>query len=203
MTGLFILLILTFVINPIFFNRLQDNLLGKIIIISTLIYLTMNNVTLGLLFTLILIILSHRSDNYSLIEGLKNKRKNSKNIKQKKNLVLQAKLKAERAKAKAAKAEAEAKAKAAKAEAEAAQAEELDAIDTNNFAEFEDMADIDMNIDLTETFENGVDRLSIEDTFRVKNPSTIPTSKEQFSIMGNIMPFDNNMQLFGGLSSFV
>jgi hypothetical protein len=207
MTGLFVLLMLTFTINPKIFYQLQDNLLGKIIIVSTLIYLTINSVTLGLLFTLILIILFHRSNNYTLIEGVRNRRIKPK-ITKRKNTATQAKLKAARAKARAAKLEAEAKAKAAQAEAKAAQAEaevadiqELDAIDTSNFAEFEDIVDMDMG--LTENFENGIDRLAIEDTFRVKNPSTIPTNKEQFSIMGNIMPFDNNMQLFGGMSSFV
>jgi len=218
MTGLFVLLILIFVINPMFFYQLQDNLLGKIIIISTLIYLTMNSVTLGLLFTLVLIILSHRLDNYSLIEGMKGRKKKPQMKVEKKRSAKEAKRRAQIAKvqAEAAKRRAEAEARAAEAKARAAEAtataEAIEAevtdiqpaVDASNFAEFEDIiTDMDMNTDVTETFKNGIDRISIEDTFRVKNPSTIPVSKEQFSNLGNIMPFDTTMELFGGMSSFV
>lgn len=205
MTGLFILLILIFTINPMFFHHLQDTILGKLTIIATLIYLTMNSVTLGLLFTLMLIILSNRFDNDGLIEGIKN-RKRTPGQRAARNAARNAARAAKRearkaakvAKAQAKAAQAQAQAKAAEAEAVAQEAGDI-TLDDTNFAEAEDIG----VGDITENFENGIDRLSIEETLRVKNPSTIPTNKEQFSIMGNILPFDNTMQLFGGMSSFV
>jgi hypothetical protein len=206
-TGLFMLLILTFTINPAILYSFQDSILGKLIIVITLVYLTMNSVTLGLLFVLILILLSNHFDT-GLVEGLKNRKR--KPVKRNPKKVTPAQL---RAKARAAadarkKAQAEAR-KKAQEEADA----EQDYIDNVDNGEDLNLDGVDINQNLEE-FENlddyvetdldtGVDRIAIEDTLRVRNPSTIPVNREQFSMMGDVKPFDNTAKTFSGTCSSV
>lgn len=64
--GLFIFLIIILITNPGFYNNLYNNVLGRVVLIAILIFFATINVTLGLLFVLIVII----GTNMHFIEGL-------------------------------------------------------------------------------------------------------------------------------------
>jgi len=185
-TGLFILMILAFTIEPELIYSFQDNLLGKSIILLILLYLTMNNVTLGLLFTLTIILILSRMDR-PIIEGFK--RKNIKKTQKKKKIQKLLKMK----KKKAAK-----KVKKVKKVRKQIEDEDED--------EDEDMQPQQLvnynNIDFDEDDENGIDFIDLEETFRVRNPSTIPISREQFRVR-EVAPFDNINKYYGGMASLV
>lgn len=66
--GLFLMLILILMVNPLVIYNIYDNILGRVILIMVIIFLTIHNVTLGLLAALCLIIAS----NMYFIEGLEN-----------------------------------------------------------------------------------------------------------------------------------
>lgn len=68
LVSLFIFLILTLVIKPRILSNLYSSLLGRIILILVVLFFAMNNVTLGLLSALTIIIAS----NMFLHEGLDN-----------------------------------------------------------------------------------------------------------------------------------
>jgi len=71
--GLFLLLVIILIINPRVIHSAYNNILGRIILIGIIIFFSMNNVTLGLLAALCLIIASDMFLTYgSLIEGLEN-----------------------------------------------------------------------------------------------------------------------------------
>lgn len=57
--GLFLLLVIILIINPQMIHSAYDNILGRIILIGIIIFFSMNNVTLGLLAVLCLIIASN------------------------------------------------------------------------------------------------------------------------------------------------
>lgn len=64
--GLFILLVIILIISPGFYNNLYNNILGRVVLISLLLFFATNNVTLGLLVALIIII----GTNMYFVEGL-------------------------------------------------------------------------------------------------------------------------------------
>jgi hypothetical protein len=64
--GLFIFLIIILITNPGFYNNLYNNVLGRVVLIAILIFFATINVTLGLLFALIVII----GTNMHFIEGM-------------------------------------------------------------------------------------------------------------------------------------
>jgi hypothetical protein len=65
---LFILLVVILMTNPGFYNNLYNNVLGRVFLIIILIFFAINNVTLGLLVALIIII----GTNVYFIEGMEN-----------------------------------------------------------------------------------------------------------------------------------
>ena len=69
---LFILLVVILMTNPGFYNNLYNNVLGRVFLIIILIFFAINNVTLGLLVALIIII----GTNVYFVEGME---KNSTN----------------------------------------------------------------------------------------------------------------------------
>jgi hypothetical protein len=66
--GLFLMLVIILMINPLLIYNIYDNILGRVILIIIIIFFTIHNVTLGLLAVLCLIIAS----NMYFIEGLEN-----------------------------------------------------------------------------------------------------------------------------------
>jgi hypothetical protein len=66
--GLFLMLISILIVNPLVIYNVYNNILGRVILIIIVIFLTINSVTLGLLAALCLIIAS----NMYFIEGLEN-----------------------------------------------------------------------------------------------------------------------------------
>jgi hypothetical protein len=73
--GLFLLLVIILIINPLVIHTAYNNILGRIILIGIVIFCSMNNVTLGLLAALCLIIASNMfftQGSYNLFEGLEN-----------------------------------------------------------------------------------------------------------------------------------
>jgi hypothetical protein len=66
---LFILLVVILMTSPGFYNNLYNNVLGRIFLIIILIFFATNNVTLGLLVALIIII----GTNVYFVEGMENK----------------------------------------------------------------------------------------------------------------------------------
>ena len=65
---LFILLVVILMTNPGFYNNLYNNVLGRVFLIIILIFFAINNVTLGLLVALIIII----GTNVYFVEGMEN-----------------------------------------------------------------------------------------------------------------------------------
>lgn len=190
-TGLFMLMILAFTVDPIFIYHFQNNLLGKAIVILVLIYLTMNNVTLGLLFTLAIILISSKID-MPMIEGLRNK-KNKKNARSVKKTIkkvetkcktLEELLREERLK------------RLAKKKSIKNQVNTMDEVNNN------DTNDNNNNTNNKNNKNAGVDRITIEDTFRVRNPSTIPVTKEAFRVR-ELNPADNTSKYYGSSCSLI
>ena len=70
--GLFLLLVIILIINPRVIHSAYNNILGRIILIIIIIFLSMNSITLGLLAALCLIVASNMFFNGSFIEGLEN-----------------------------------------------------------------------------------------------------------------------------------
>lgn len=68
LSGLLFVLFLILVIQPSFLNNLYSTILGRIALIVVVLFFAMNNVTLGLLSALIIII----SSNMFFMEGLDN-----------------------------------------------------------------------------------------------------------------------------------
>ena len=68
--GLFIGLIIILLINPSMIYNIYNTILGKIILLAILIFVTMNNVTLGLLVALLIIVASREFG--SVVEGMDN-----------------------------------------------------------------------------------------------------------------------------------
>ena len=66
--GLFILLVIILMLKPRIIFNLHNNILGRVVLIGVVLFFTMNNVTLGLLTALCLIIAS----NMFFMEGLTN-----------------------------------------------------------------------------------------------------------------------------------
>ena len=66
--GLFVLLVVILIVNPRIFFNLYNNILGRVVLIGVVLFLTTFNVTLGLLGALCLIIAS----NMFFMEGLDN-----------------------------------------------------------------------------------------------------------------------------------
>jgi hypothetical protein len=66
-SGLFILLVIILLVKPIFYNNLYNNILGRVVLIAILLFFSINNVTLGLLVALIIII----GTNMFFTEGFK------------------------------------------------------------------------------------------------------------------------------------
>jgi hypothetical protein len=64
--GLFMILVVILLVNPGFYNNMYNNILGRLLIIILIIFFAMNNVTLGLLVALIIII----GTNMYFTEGL-------------------------------------------------------------------------------------------------------------------------------------
>lgn len=183
-TGLFMLMILAFTVDPTFIYYFQNNLLGKAVVILILIYLTMNSVTLGLLFTLVIILISSRVD-VPMIEGLKNKnikggaaKKLAKKQKQQQNKckTLEELLREERLKR--------------------MKKQKVGIVKTKI------VSDTNNNNDNNDNNDNGVDRITVEETFRVRNPSTIPVTKEAFRLR-ELRPADNSSKYYGGTCSLI
>lgn len=69
--GLFLLLVIILIINPLVIHNTYNNILGRIILIGIVVFLSMNNVTLGLLAALCLIIASNMFFiQESFVEGM-------------------------------------------------------------------------------------------------------------------------------------
>jgi hypothetical protein len=66
--GLFALLFVTLMVNPRIIFKMQNNILGRLVLIAVVLLLTTTNVTLGLLAALCLII----SSNMFFMEGMDN-----------------------------------------------------------------------------------------------------------------------------------
>lgn len=66
--GLFLLLIVVFLVKPGVINNIYDTILGRIVLLGIVIFFTSHNTTLGLLVALCLIVAS----NKFLIEGNEN-----------------------------------------------------------------------------------------------------------------------------------
>ena len=66
--GLFALLFITLVVNPRIIFKMQNNILGRLVLIGVVLLSTTSNVTLGLLSALCLIIVS----NMFFMEGMDN-----------------------------------------------------------------------------------------------------------------------------------
>ena len=66
-SGLFLLLVIILLVKPIFYNNLYNNILGRVVLIAVLLFFAINNVTLGLLVALIIII----GTNMFFVEGFK------------------------------------------------------------------------------------------------------------------------------------
>ena len=134
----------------------------------------MNNVTFGLLFTLVIILISSRVD-VPMIEGLKNKKnKKKKQQPREKCKTLEELLREERMK----------RIKKSKMR-----------INTPKYI-LNNTTNSDTNND------TGVDRITVEDTFRVRNPSTIPVTKEAFRVR-QLNPADNASKYYGGSCSLI
>lgn len=73
--GLFILLVAILITSPGFYNNMYNNVLGRVFLIILLIFFATNNVTLGLLVALIIII----ATNIQFIEGMTNSTMTNKN----------------------------------------------------------------------------------------------------------------------------
>jgi hypothetical protein len=72
---LFIMLIVVLIVSPRSLNNLYNNTLGRVALIALIIFFAMNNVTLGLLAALCVIIAS----NMYMFEGLENMTEDQKN----------------------------------------------------------------------------------------------------------------------------
>lgn len=253
------LMILAFTIDPAFIYNFQDTLLGKAIVALTLIYLTMNSVTLGLLFTLAIILVSSRFDK-NVIEGLKNKQQNTskkitmpnitavKNtqtgqtttskmttiepkcktleelLREKRNANINNAIAAVQNKKKGTKNKkfagprrfqkkfANIKAKALKIKPKPTNKYITDEVDDEEIDdeiddEIEGFDTYDLSLDYANADsesdnEDGVDRIALEETFRVRNPSTIPVTRESFSVK-KLAPFDNVSKYYGGTCSLI
>jgi hypothetical protein len=68
--SLFVFLAIILAINPSIINNVYNTMLGRLVLILVIIFLSMNNVTLGLLVALVLIIILNEYG--SLTEGLNN-----------------------------------------------------------------------------------------------------------------------------------
>jgi hypothetical protein len=64
--SLFAILVVILLVNPSFYNNMYNNVLGRMFLIIIMIFFAMNNITLGLLVTLIIII----GTNMNFTEGL-------------------------------------------------------------------------------------------------------------------------------------
>ena len=65
---LFLILVVILLLKPRMINNIYDTMIGRLLLISVVIFFTMNNATLGLLIALMLIIISNTFG--SLIEGM-------------------------------------------------------------------------------------------------------------------------------------
>jgi hypothetical protein len=187
-TGLFILMILAFTIDPDLIYNFQNNVLGKGIVVLILLYLTMNNVTLGLLFTLTIILILSRMDR-PIIEGFKKKKVQKKSVQKKKKLLKMKKKRRVKRRVKMPKKQIE-------------DEDEDEDNDDNENAQTQQQVNNNVNLNEDDDDENGVDLIALEETFRVRNPSTIPISREQFRVR-ELAPFDNISKYYGGMSSLV
>lgn len=273
-------MILAFTVDPVLIYDFQNNLIGKTFTLLVLLYLTINNVTLGLLFALTIILILSRMER-PIIEGLKMKKnkKVSKAVKNaipkkavpkntaQKNIEAAKKSKIQKNRMLKLQKERDLKqsdlkqkklrekiripqkmnkqtilkkgiAKMAPAavvaptllDATIDEAENnldemnldfennLDAMtnmnlyDDNEYDQYDEydqyyypINDFTKNLEYQDDEEdetNGVDRISMEETFRVRNPSTIPVSKEQFRVR-ELKPYDNINKYYGGMSSLV
>lgn len=70
MVALLVALILTFLLNPQIITNIHNTLLGRLFLISIIIYLSMNNTTLGLIVALIIIAASNQFGSF--VEGMEN-----------------------------------------------------------------------------------------------------------------------------------
>lgn len=68
MLGLFTLLFIILAVNPRILKNIYSSILGRIVLLAIIIFVSINNVTLGLLVTLCLIIILHRFGNFA--EGM-------------------------------------------------------------------------------------------------------------------------------------
>lgn len=68
MLGLFTLLCIILAVNPRILKNIYSSILGRIVLLAIIIFVSINNVTLGLLVTLCLIIILHRFGNFA--EGM-------------------------------------------------------------------------------------------------------------------------------------
>ena len=65
---LFVILVVILIVNPLIIHNTYNNILGRVVLIALLIFFAMNNVTLGLLVALCIII----ATNMYMFEGLEN-----------------------------------------------------------------------------------------------------------------------------------
>ena len=63
-------MVIILAINPRFIYSIYDNILGRIVLIGIVLFLTMNNTTLGLLATLVIIISLNQFSTF--VEGMEN-----------------------------------------------------------------------------------------------------------------------------------
>jgi hypothetical protein len=80
--SLFFILFLILAINPSLFDNLYSSILGRLILISGVVYIASNSITLGLLAVLLLVILYnlYYNKNQNIIEKYSNINKISNNI---------------------------------------------------------------------------------------------------------------------------
>lgn len=70
MFALFLALIAVFLFNPRLVNNIHSTILGRLFLISVIIYLSMNNTTLGLIVALLIIVASNQFGSF--VEGMEN-----------------------------------------------------------------------------------------------------------------------------------
>lgn len=80
--SLFVLLVIVLMVKPIFYNNMYNNVLGRVVLIAIMLFFATNNVTLGLLVALIIII----GTNMVFVEGMTKSNKDNENQSDKNNV---------------------------------------------------------------------------------------------------------------------
>jgi hypothetical protein len=176
--GLFTLLVIILITNPGFYNNMYNNVLGRVVLIAILIFFATNNVTLGLLVALIIII----GTNMYFIEGMDTMAdKGTTN------------------KAMTSKSAAADKAAITSAELELSGSSKGTTIGDDGVTP--DSSITTKKIIVTSNKKLGNDRQSLEETIKAKPSSQIPVAKENFTST-EVTAFDGHVLSEGFVSQY-